>query len=138
MQLFYLFILDKLLMVFREVGFQNSNGWILQTTGWMIPCFYSNKITFSKQSTFNVFGTTVISVSANFESTCVNICIYDASNFKVFPIRMFFVINTRFFTIKTLALNIEQSRVRSPGNTLTRLYWASSINLFPGRDLFLK
>ena len=93
--------------------------WIFKTrlTVWMIPCFCSNKITYSKQSTFNILKP-LSRVSGNFESTCVNFCIQYASNFKVFSIKMFFVISTKFFTIQTLVCKTKQPRIRSPGNML--------------------
>lgn len=87
----------------------------------MVPCLFNNKTTYSKQSTSNVFITIVFSVSANFKRTCANFCIHYASNFKVFPVRMFFDLNARFFRIKAVALKIKQSRVRSPGNMLDNI-----------------
>ena len=123
MQLFYLSILDKLLMIFREVGLQNLIYRL------KVPCFCSYKIIYSKQLTFNVFGTILFSLCANFRSTCVIFCIHYASNFKIFSVRMFFIINTMFLRIKTLALKIEQSRVRSPGKTLDTTFLSIFTNL---------
>ena len=99
----------------------------------MVPCFCSYKITYSKQLTFNVFGTIAfslsLSLSANFKSTWVIFCIHYASNFKIFSVRMFFIINTMFFRIKTLALKIERSKVRSPGKTLDITFLSIFTNL---------
>ena len=42
---------------------------------------------------------------------------------------MFFIINTMFFRIKTLALKIERSKVRSPGKTLDITFLSIFTNL---------
>ena len=123
MQLFYLSILDKLLMIFREVGLQNSiyrlNGTLLlQLQNYLFQTV-----------DFQCFWNHSLLSCANFRSTCVIFCIHYASNFKIFSVRMFFIINTMFFRIKTLALKIERSKVRSPGKTLDITFLSIFTNL---------
>ena len=130
MQLFYLSILDKLLMIFREVGLQNSifrlNGTLfLQLQNYLFQtvdfqCFWNHCLLSLSLS---------LSLSANLKSTWVIFCIHYASNFKIFSVRMFFIINTMFFRIKTLALKIERSKVRSPGKTLDITFLSIFTNL---------
>ena len=138
MQLFYLSILDKLLMIFREVGLQNSifrlNGTLfLQLQNYLFQtvdfqCFW-NHCLLSLSLSLSFFLSLSLSLSANFKSTWVIFCIHYASNFKIFSVRMFFIINTMFFRIKTLALKIERSKVRSPGKTLDITFLSIFTNL---------
>ena len=51
---------------------------------------------------------------------------------------MSFVINTSFFTIKLWLLKWSNPGSDLLATCLTLLYWVSSINVFLGRDLFLK
>ena len=144
MQLFYLSILDKLLMIFREVGLQNSifrlNGtlflqlqnYLFQTVDFQCfwnHCLLSLSLSLSLSLCLSLFLSLSLSLSANFKSTWVIFCIHYASNFKIFSVRMFFIINTMFFRIKTLALKIERSKVRSPGKTLDITFLSIFTNL---------
>ena len=146
MQLFYLSILDKLLMIFREVGLQNSifrligtlflqlQNYLFQTVDFQ--CFWNHCLLSLSLSLFLSLSVSLsfslslsLSLSANFKSTWVIFCIHYASNFKIFSVRMFFIINTMFFRIKTLALKIERSKVRSPGKTLDITFLSIFTNL---------
>ena len=129
-------------MIFREVGLQNSifrlNGTLfLQLQNYLFQtvdfqCFWNHcllSLSLFLSLCLSLFLSLSLSLSANFKSTWVIFCIHYASNFKIFSVRMFFIINTMFFRIKTLALKIERSKVRSPGKTLDITFLSIFTNL---------